>query len=154
MLENCLFNPNNHYYRIISSWCKPAVMEFFLNVFTEFSKFSDKKFTITVKGLVPATSCIRDQDATTVPARHMWETGSLNWAQFMHQWLSVSPNSLNSVKVLRYLGKTPMCDLFLCKGTELLFTTAYISCPKSWFQKIIVASYTQRSFQDCRSMPI
>ena len=34
----------------------------------------------------PATFCVRDQDATTVPARHMWETGSLNWAQLMLQW--------------------------------------------------------------------
>ena len=39
-------------------------MEFFLNVFTKFSEFSDKK---------PVTSCVRDQEA-------------LNWAQFMLQW--------------------------------------------------------------------
>ena len=45
-----------------------------------------KIFVITVKGLKPATSCVRDQNATTAPARHMWETGSLNWAQFMLQW--------------------------------------------------------------------
>ena len=31
----------------------------------------------------PATSCVTDQDAITGPARHMWETGSLNWAHFM-----------------------------------------------------------------------
>ena len=30
---------------------------------------------------------------------HLWETGTLNWTQFMLQWLSVSLNSLNSVKV-------------------------------------------------------
>ena len=30
-------------------------------------------YNITIKGLdlEPATSCVRDQDATTVPARHM-----------------------------------------------------------------------------------
>ena len=39
---------------------KPHLI-FSLNVFTEFSKF------ITVKGLKPATSCVRDQDATTAP---------------------------------------------------------------------------------------
>ena len=39
-------------------------------------------FVITVKGLKPT----RNQNATTTPARHMWETGSLNWGQFMHQW--------------------------------------------------------------------
>ena len=49
-------------------------MEFSLNVFTEFAEFSDN----TVKGLEPATSCVRDQDATTVPVRHMSEIGSLN----------------------------------------------------------------------------
>ena len=37
-----------------------------------------KIFLITVKGLEPVTSCIRDQDATTWPARHKLETGSLN----------------------------------------------------------------------------
>ena len=39
-----------------------------------------------LKGLEPATSCVRDQDATTVPARYMSGTVSLNWAQFMLQW--------------------------------------------------------------------
>ena len=28
-------------------------------------------FVITVKGLKPANSCVRDQDATTAPARQM-----------------------------------------------------------------------------------
>ena len=28
-------------------------------------------FVITIKGIEPAISCVRDQDATTVPARHM-----------------------------------------------------------------------------------
>ena len=55
-----------------------------------------------------ATCCVRVQDATTAPARHMWETGSLNQAQFMLQWLSISLNSLNSVKVPLRLGKTPL----------------------------------------------
>ena len=35
-------------------------------------------FVITVKGLEPVASCVTDQDATTVPARPMGETGSLN----------------------------------------------------------------------------
>ena len=33
-----------------------------------------------------ATSCVKDQDATTAQTRHMWETRSLNWAQFMLKW--------------------------------------------------------------------
>ena len=62
-----------------------------------------------------ATSCVRVQDATTVPARHMWETGSLNQAQFiMLQWLSISLNSLNSVKVPLHLGKTPLFFVRIC----------------------------------------
>ena len=47
---------------------KVKTFEFSLNAFTE---FSDKIFVITEKGLKPATSCVRDQDVTTVPARHM-----------------------------------------------------------------------------------
>ena len=34
----------------------------------------------------PSISCARDQDANTATAGHVWETGSLNWAQFMLQW--------------------------------------------------------------------
>ena len=33
-----------------------------------------KIFAITVKGFEPVTSYVRDKDATTVPARYMWET--------------------------------------------------------------------------------
>ena len=43
-------------------------MEFFLNVFTE---FSDKNICHYLKGLKSATSCVRNQDATTAPARHV-----------------------------------------------------------------------------------
>ena len=35
------------------------------------AEFSDKNICHSVKGLEPAISCIRDQDATTAPARHM-----------------------------------------------------------------------------------
>ena len=63
--------------------------DFSLNVFIEFAEF--KVFIITAKGFKPATSCIRDQDATTVPARHVWKTGSLNWVQFMLQWFGRFP---------------------------------------------------------------
>ena len=48
----------------ISGW---IVMEFSLNVFTE---FSDKTY-FSLKWLKPATSCVRDQNGTTEPARHM-----------------------------------------------------------------------------------
>ena len=51
-----------------------CTLEFFLNVLTE---FTEQKY-LSLKGLTPATSCVRDQDTTTVPARHMSQTGSLH----------------------------------------------------------------------------
>ena len=49
-----------------------TLIQFSLNVFTESSKFDDKKaFVITVKVLEPAISGIRDEDATRVQIRHM-----------------------------------------------------------------------------------
>ena len=47
------------------------ITQFSLNVFTEFRDKNICHYSCTVKGLKPATSCTRDQDATTVPARHM-----------------------------------------------------------------------------------
>ena len=41
---------------------------------------------------MPSLQCVRDQDATTVPTRHTWEAGSLNWAQFMLQWFTKFPD--------------------------------------------------------------
>ena len=47
---------------------------------------------LSLRGLQPATSCVRVQDTTTVSARHMWEIGSLNWTRFMLQWfISFTP---------------------------------------------------------------
>ena len=55
-----------------------------------FNEFSDKNichYSKRTRACHPATSCVRDQDATAAAGRHMWETGSFNWAQFMLQWL-------------------------------------------------------------------
>ena len=46
-------------------------LEFFLNVSLNSANSVTKIFVIAVKGLEPATYYVRDQDATTVPARHM-----------------------------------------------------------------------------------
>ena len=46
-------------------------MEFFLNVSLNSLNSVTKIFVITTKGLETATSCVRDQDATAVPASHM-----------------------------------------------------------------------------------
>ena len=51
-----------------------VTFEFSLNVFTEFAEFSDKNichYNKRAQTCHPATSCVRDQDAITVPARHM-----------------------------------------------------------------------------------
>ena len=53
-----------------------------------------------------ATPCVRDQDATTALARHMWETGSLNWVQFKLQWFSRFPEFAEFTELLFHLGKT------------------------------------------------
>ena len=49
-------------------------IEYSLNVFTEFAEFSDKNnchCSKRARTCQPATSCVRDQDAITVPTRHM-----------------------------------------------------------------------------------
>ena len=84
------------------------LLEFFPKWFllNSVTKIYDIKRTRTCH---PATSCVRDQHATTVLARHMCDIGSLNWAQFMLQWFIIfSLNSQNSVKVLLHFGKTPL----------------------------------------------
>ena len=67
-------------------------IEFSLNVFTELFE--------------PATSCVGDQDATTAPARHRWQRGSLNWTQFMLQWFIRFPEFAGFTEFLIHLGKT------------------------------------------------
>ena len=53
-----------------------------------------KIFVIIVKCLEPAAFCVKDQDVSAVPVRHLWETGSLNWLQFMLQWFIRVPESI------------------------------------------------------------
>ena len=74
----------------IKSWSE--TIEFFLYVFTEFAKFSEKKYCILKRIFEPAICCsFRGQDATTVPARHRKQIGSLNLAQFILQWFIKCP---------------------------------------------------------------
>ena len=89
--------------------CIPAFLWAVISLWTEFLShacenitFSQlllraaKIFIVTVKGLKPATSCVRGQDAKTVPARHIWETRSLKWLQFSYLLDSLNlPNWLN-----------------------------------------------------------
>ena len=74
-------------YENLVDW-ETVIIEFFLNLFhwiqrIQWPKIYDIKRTRTCH---TATSCVKDQRATTAPARHMWKIGSLNWAQFMLQW--------------------------------------------------------------------
>ena len=84
-------------------YCVP--IEFSLIVFIEFAEFGDKNvchYSKRAQTCHTATSCVRDHSATTVPVRHMWEAGSLNYAQFMLQWFA------EFSEFLFHLGKTPI----------------------------------------------
>ena len=99
--------------------------DFSLNVFTKFNKFSDKNICHYSKRAWTchaAASCVRDQDATTVPARHVWETGSLNYAQFMLQWFIRFPEFS---EFLFHLGKTPLSLLNHNQNVYKLFTWTF-----------------------------
>ena len=72
--------------------------------------------TGSLKGLEPSTSCVRDQDATTAPARHMWETGSLKWSQFMLQWFISFTECTEFIEFLFHLGKTPLLKIINLKN--------------------------------------
>ena len=82
-----------------------GAMEFFLNVSLNLLNSVTKILVIKVKGLKLATSCVRDQDATTFAARYMWETGYLNWAQFMLQWFIRFREFVNFSESSARLGK-------------------------------------------------
>ena len=49
--------------------CKGTSLE--LNGIFPKWEFNDKIFVVTVKGLEPDTSCVREQDVTAVPVRHL-----------------------------------------------------------------------------------
>ena len=62
---------------------------FSVNSLNSVTKIFD--YSKMIRTCYTATSCVRDQDATTAPVWHMWETGSLNSAQFMLQWFISFP---------------------------------------------------------------
>ena len=109
--------------------------EFSLNVFTEFAEFTDKNRSHYNKGARtchPATSCVRDQDATTSPVRHMWVTESLNWLQFILQWFirfseftkCSAPFRKNS-NVLQGTVYIEACNAAICVCTNLFETSKW-----------------------------
>ena len=84
-----------------------------IRFFSNFSEFSEKTYVITVKGFKPANFYVKDQDSTTLPPRHMRETGSLNWIQFMHHCFFRFPEFIGFTEFLFCLGKTPIRLLLL-----------------------------------------
>ena len=75
------------------------IIEFFLNVFTEFSEFSDKKNLKKIAGLKPTPSCVRDGDSTIQPQTQLTE----KTVKFILIHASVdSLNSLISVKSIPF----------------------------------------------------
>ena len=88
-----------------------------------FSLNSLKIFVITVKRFEPAISCIGDQDATIASATHMWETGSLNWPQFMFQWFIRFPEFVEFTEFPFHLGKTPISMFWGVSGKTLAYHT-------------------------------
>ena len=79
--------------------------------FPNFTEFSDKnicQYNKRARICRPSTSRVRDQDATTVPAWHLWETRSFNWAQFMLQWFIRYPEFAELSEFPFHLGRTPM----------------------------------------------
>ena len=70
-------------------WAVKTHWRFFLNVSVNSAISVTKIFVIAVQRFEPVTSCVRDQVATTVPTRNLWETWSLNWSQFMLQWFLI-----------------------------------------------------------------
>ena len=93
-------------------------MEFSLNVFTEFSDKNICHYSKRARTCHPATSCARNQDTTT---RHIWETGSLNWAQLMLQWFIRFPEF---AEFLSHLEKTPIWILHLKDKTRATFNAS------------------------------
>ena len=79
---------------VLCTLCSPLAqlgrtpLEFFLNVFHWIRRIQWQKMYGIKRARTchPVTCSVRDQHATTAPARHIWEIGSLNWAQFMLQW--------------------------------------------------------------------
>ena len=91
--------------------CFTLPFEFFLNLFVEFAEFNDKNichYSKRAQTCHPTTSSVRDQDATAAPARLMWETETLKWAQFMLQRFIRFPEFAESSELLLHLGKTPL----------------------------------------------
>ena len=85
-----------------------VIMEFFL------SEFSDKKNIYVIERVRTCHILVRDQDATTAPARHLYETGFLSpiHTSMIYQ--------IPRMTVVLHLGKTPLYFCILAGVLNLL----------------------------------
>ena len=118
---------------VVTQLLNTAVNNFgskFIGVFPKcFHRIQWQKCLLTVKGFEPATSCVRDQGVTTAPARHMWETGSLNWAPIASVIVKVAEfsetaplgktrlqlNFLTLLPMILMQRKSALCNRTRCK---------------------------------------
>ena len=96
--------------RNIKVWKMSFWLMFSLNSLKIFDKILYKRL------FEPAISCVRDQDATTAPARH-----TLNWLQFMLQWFVRFPNIAEFIHFPFHFGKSPY-EQILLKKTRMHFS--------------------------------
>ena len=86
-----------------------AIIEFFLNVFTDFSEISDKNNIILKRGLLCSNLLSLVQETSTLPQHNkLLVTKKIFDTNSCFSDFSDSPNSLNSLKVSFYLGEIPM----------------------------------------------
>ena len=88
---------------------KEIVIGFFYKCFTE---FSEKSFVISTKGLEPATQppLVRETRLLAQRQQDACRDRIFKLNPIHASVTSNSLNSLNSVKILLYLGKTPLSD--------------------------------------------
>ena len=115
--------------------------------YLSFHEMFSKIFVITAKGLEPANSCVRGQDATTGPARHMWEIGSLNWLQFMLQipWIHWIPVPFMENSIVSYFS---LRELMVSNDQTNWNATSVVMCgPHEKFSIVSVIQLVKGQWQ-------
>ena len=79
----------------------------------EFSEFSDKNVCHYSKRAWTCHLLCKTSGCSHRPARHRWETESLNSAQFILQWLIRFPEFADVSEFLLHLGKKHYCQFRL-----------------------------------------
>ena len=106
-------------------------------------------------------SSLRDHDATTAPSRHVWETGSWNWLQFMLQWFIRFSEFAEFTEFKLHFRKTPMylsCFLDWIALSTMMphFHQVTIKVPNIMSSnnlKIVVSPSTKHAFKIIQTCP-